>query len=174
MTDERKMELEDFALAGTATSDYRFSFLDQPIRQNDPTGIVFNFAPFELTGHHWVTTLENFRVEIRASDPASVEVEWSALVCSPVSADRYNESVADVVWFLCLCCDGVPLPLAYFSDSFPRRCGTHVEGRCVVYTRDDRQDGWAWESGADIVRQLEVCNGALGKFVHALTATPCQ
>jgi hypothetical protein len=173
MTHGRNTEREG-ATGRIATSDYPVVSLGPPIGLHNPTGVLFNFASIELTGRDWTTTLQDFRVEIRSSDLDSLDVAWSALVRSPVRADLYNESVADVVWFLCLYRGGLPLQLAYFSDSFPRRCGTHVEGRRVGYSRDDGHNGRRWEWGADIVRQLQVCDSAVGKFVHALNAAPCR
>jgi hypothetical protein len=162
------------ASGGVATRDYPVASLGPPIRRSGPTGVLFKFGRIALAGNRWTTTLQDFQVEIRSSDPDSLEVAWSALVRSPVRADLYNESVADVIWFLCLYRDGLPLPLAYFSDSFPRRCGTHVEGRRVGYSRDDGHNGRRWEWGADILRQLQECYSAAGKFVYALNATPCR
>jgi hypothetical protein len=85
MTREWNTEGAAFATGGIATRDYPVASLGPPIRLNDPTGVLFSFSPIELTGPDWTTTLEDFRVEIRSPDPDSLEVAWSALVCSDLA-----------------------------------------------------------------------------------------
>jgi len=106
-----------------------------PTRLNTPPGVCFDFARMQLAGPGWATTLNDFRVAVRVPDEDTLAVAWSAQVESPVRAGLYDDGVADVIWFLCLYHQGIALPLAYFSDSFPRQCGAHLEGRTVNYHR---------------------------------------
>ncbi|MGF6780865.1 hypothetical protein P3T21_006096 [Paraburkholderia sp. GAS334] len=152
----------------------RFSPRGKPTRLNDPQGVRFNFPRIELEGRGWTTTPDDFCVAVRPPDADNLAVAWSALVGSPVRAGIYDQGIADVVWFLCLYREGISLPLAFFSDSFPRQCGAHVKGRTVNYRRHYRHDGRRWEWQGDVGRQLQTCDSADGEFVHALNVTACR
>jgi hypothetical protein len=148
--------------------------LGTPTRLNDPPGVCFDFARIQLAGPGWATTLDDFCVAVRIPDVNSLTVVWSAQVKSPVRAGLYDEGVADVIWFLCLYHQGIALPLAYFSDSFPRQCGGHLEGRPVSYHRHNGNNGGRWEWQDDLPTQLQICDRAVGKFVYALDVTECR
>jgi hypothetical protein len=148
--------------------------LGTPTRLNDPPGVCFDFARIQLAGHGWATTLDDFCVAVRIPDADSLTVLWSAQVESPVRAGLYDEGVADVIWFLCLYHQGIALPLAYFSDSFPRQCGAHLAGRPVNYHRRNGSNGGRWEWQDDVLTQLQKCDRAAGKFVYALDVTKCH
>jgi hypothetical protein len=156
------------------TRDCPIVSMGAPTRLNDPPGVRFDFEHIELGGPGWTTTLDDFCVAVRTIDADNLAVTWSAHVESPVRARLYDEGHADVVWFLCLYRQGIALPLAYFSDSFPRQCGEHVEGRPMNYRRHNGHDGRRWEWQGDIAWQLQMCDSAAGKFVHALNALECQ
>jgi hypothetical protein len=156
------------------TRDSPILSLGAPTRLHDPPGVRFNFAHIELDGPGWTTTLDDFCVAVRTPDADNLAVQWTAQVGSPVRAGLYDQGIADVIWFLCLYRRGIALPLAYFSDSFPRQCGAHVEGRLVNYRRHNGRDGRRWEWEGDIVWQLQTCDSAVGEFVHALNVTQCR
>jgi hypothetical protein len=160
--------------SGIPTRECSIISLGTPARLNGPPGVRFNFARILLAGPGWVTTLDDFCVSVRIPDADSLAVVWSAQVESSVRAGLYDEGVADVMWFLCLYRGGIPLPLAYFSDSFPRRCGAHFEGRPVTYRRYNGNNGRCWEWQDDVSMQLQTCDRAAGRFVYALNVTECR
>lgn len=148
--------------------------LETPTRLRDPPGVRFDFARIQLAGPGWVTTLDDFSVAIYLPNADTLSMVWKVHVESPVRAGLYDVGVADVIWFLCLYDQGIALPLAYFSDSFPRQCGAHLEGRPVNYQRHNENNGGHWEWQDDLQAQLQTCDRASGKFVYALDVTECS